>query len=372
MPFRFFMPTKVYFGIGCIQDNKEEFLQWGKKALVVTGRNSARRSGALADLSDSLEQAKIDYELFDKIEENPTIEAVEAAGLAARRFKPDMIIAIGGGSPLDAAKAIAVLAANDMPARNLYDGGFAVPPLPILAVPLTAGTGSEVTPYSILTDIERQTKRSFSNPGLFPKAAFLDARYTQTLSRSVTVNSAVDALSHAIEGYLSRRSTPVTDCMALEAIRGFGAVKQALLDGKIELADRAALLQMSLVAGIVLAQTATTLVHALGYSLTYFSGIPHGRANGLLLAEYLRFNEPVIPEKICAVLAALGLGSIDEFGELLNRLLAGNEVFSAEDFEKFAELASKAPNTAFTARQPNLAELQQILMASLPTASHTQ
>ncbi|MDF2500167.1 MAG: iron-containing alcohol dehydrogenase [Anaerosporomusa subterranea] len=372
MQFRFFMPTKLYFGSNCIQENKEEFLQWGKKALVVTGRNSARLSGALADLTRTLEQAKIDYELFEQIEENPTIEAVEAAGLVARRFKPDMIIAIGGGSPLDAAKAIAVLAVNDMPARKLFDGGFAVQPLPILAVPLTAGTGSEVTPYSILTDVERQTKRSFSDPSIFPKVAFLDARYTQTLSRSVTVNSAVDALSHAIEGYLSRRSTPVTDCMALEAIRSFGAVKQALLNGIFTLPDREALLQMSLVAGIVLAQTATTVVHALGYSLTYFSGIPHGRANGLLLAEYLRFNAPVIPEKVNSVLEALGLGSIDEFGELLNKLLTGDEVFTAEDFERFAVLANKAPNTAFTARQPNLDELKQILMASLPVTSHKQ
>jgi alcohol dehydrogenase class IV len=366
MQFRFFMPTKVYFGNGCIQDNKAEFLQWGKKALVVTGRNSARLSGALADVTGILKETAIEFEVFDKIEENPTLEAVEAAGIVARRFQPDMIIAIGGGSPLDASKAIAVLAVNDMPARNLYNGGFAALPLPILAVPLTAGTGSEVTPYSILTDVENQTKCSFSDPGIFPKVAFLDARYTQTLSRSVTVNSAVDALSHAIEGYLSRRSTPVTDCMALDAIRCFGAVKQALIDGSFNLADREALLQISLIAGIVLAQTATTMVHALGYSLTYFRDIPHGRANGLLLAEYLRFNELVIPEKVHAVLDALGLASIDEFSAFLSKLLTGDEVFSPAEIEKFAVLASKAPNTAFTARQPNLAELQQLLQASLP------
>lgn len=366
MQFNFFMPTKVYFGTNCAAQNAAEFVRWGKKAFVVTGRNSARISGALGDIAGVLDSQGILWELFDQIEENPTLAAVEAGGEAARSFKPDMIIAIGGGSPLDAAKAIAVLAVNAISARALYDGGFAAPPLPILAIPTTAGTGSEVTQYSILTDDERQTKRSFSGPDIFPKAAFLDARYTQSQSAHVAVNSAVDALSHAIEGYLSKRSTLVSDCLALEAIRAFGLARHSLAAGRLSLADREALLYVSLLGGVVIAQTATTAVHALGYSLTYFHNVPHGRANGLLLGEYLAFNAAAVPDKVSNILAALGLETIDELKALMTRLLPGEETYTEQEVREFAAIAGKAPNTANTPRQPSIDELQQILRASLP------
>lgn len=365
MQFRYLMPTKILFGVDCIRENAEEFSRWGKRALIITGRNSARVSGALADIEYVLAQQQLEWHIFDQIEENPTIEAVEAAGAVARQFAPDLIVAIGGGSPLDASKAIAVLAVNDISGRQLFDGGFAAPPLPILAVPITAGTGSEVTPYSILTDNARHTKRSFADPSIFPKVAFLDARYTQSLSKTVTINAAIDALSHAVEGYLSRRSTPVSDCLAIEAIRSFGRVKGAL-HGELSLTEREALLYVSMLGGAVIAQTATTVVHALGYSLTYFRNIPHGRANGLLLAEYLRFNEATVPEKTRFVLTALGMTSIDELESYLRELLPCRETFSLKELEEFALLASKAANTPNTPRQPDLTEMQQILAASLP------
>jgi alcohol dehydrogenase class IV len=369
MKFHFFMPTKVYLGTDCIKQNMAEFGQWGKRAFVVTGRNSARVSGALADVTSVLEQQGIDYQVFDQIEENPSLAVVEAGGQAALQFKPDVVIGIGGGSPLDAAKAIAALAVNNIAARDLYDGGFAMQPLPLIAVPITAGTGSEVTPYSILTDDERQTKRSFAHPGIFPKIAFLDARYTQTQSWEVTVNSAVDALSHAVEGYLSRKSTSVTDCLALEAIRTFGSVQAALLSGELQYEHREKLLYASLLGGMVIAQTATTAVHALGYSLTYFCDVPHGRANGLLMGEYLRFNETAVPEKISNVLQQLSLTSIDEFKTVMTRLLPSSEVYSEQEIIEFAGIAGKSPNTANTPRQPDINELQQLLRSSLPVRS---
>lgn len=365
MEFKFFIPTKIFLGIGCVAQNKDEFIHLGKRALIVTGRNSAKASGALLDITTVLEEQKIAWELFDQIEENPTFAIVEAGGDAARRFKPDMIIAIGGGSPLDAAKAIAVLAVNFIGATELYKGGFQAAPLPIVAIPLTAGTGSEVTPYSILTDTEKQTKRSFSDPRIFPVVAFLDARYTQTQSRDVTVNTAVDALSHAIEGYMSKRSTLVSDCLALEAIRSFGKVRKALSLGSFDLADREELLYASLLGGIVIAQTGTTAVHALGYSLTYFYQVPHGRANGLLLGEYLRFNEPVVPEKVSAVLAALGLKTVNEMKELLVELLPSSEVYTEQELQKFVSIASEAANIVNTPRQPNKEDLYQLLKDSL-------
>lgn len=367
MQFRFFMPTKVFFGSGCIAKNQAEFSCWGKRALLVTGRNSARVSGALGDVCSALEKQGISWEIFDQIGENPTFAMVEAGGMAARQWKPDMIIAIGGGSPLDAAKAVAVLAVNDITAVKLYDGNFATAPLPILAIPITAGTGSEVTPYSILTDSQRQTKRSFSQPELFPRVAFLDARYTQSLSPSVTVDTAVDALSHCIEGYLSRRSTLTGDTLAMEGIRSFGAVRQALVSGNVAMEAREMLLYVSLLGGMVIAQSGTTVVHALGYSLTYFHNVPHGRANGLLLGEYLRFNQPVANEKVINVLCAMGMRTVDEFTKFMDSLFPEKVALTELELDEFAGIAIKTANIANTPRQANEEELKQILRRSLST-----
>lgn len=290
---------------------------------------------------------------------------VEAGAAAARRFRPDMLVAIGGGSPLDASKAVAVLATNDIPTIKLYDGNYSAAPLPILAVPSTAGTGSEVTPYAILTDSERQTKRSFSSPDLFPRVAFLDARYTQSLPHSVTVDTAVDALSHCLEGYLSNRSTPAADALALEGIACFGAAINALTAGTVLLADREKLLYASLLGGMVIAHTGTTIVHALGYSLTYFKNVPHGRANGILLGEYLRFIEPVAAERIACVLRAMKISNIGDFHELLNKLFPERLELTEQELEQYAAIAEKSASLGYTARKPGHEDLKHLLRASL-------
>jgi alcohol dehydrogenase class IV len=368
MQFNYFAPTKVFFGSECIRKNAGELTRWGKKALLVTGRNSARVSGALADVTAVLEAGGVAWEVYDKVEENPTIAGVEAGGAVARAFGPAVIIAIGGGSPLDAAKAIAVLAVNDIAGSQLFAGGFAAAPLPIVAVPLTAGTGSEITPYSILIDHERRTKRSFADPTIFPRVAFLDARYTQTQSQSLTVNAAADALSHSLEGYLSNRATPLSDCLALDGMRAFGAASAALASGSLGLAEREQLLYASLLGGIVISHTGTTSVHALGYSLTYFRGVAHGRANGLLLAEFLRQHETIAPARAAAILEALGVGTVDEFKGLMGRLLAAEKPYSGAELAEFAGIASQAANLNNNIRRPTVAELEGLLRASLPVA----
>jgi len=365
MQFNFSIPTKVYFGANCIADNANQFSQWGSKALIVTGRNSAKISGAFDDVVNALSKAGIDWELFDQIEENPTFEAVKRGGEQARRYQPQMIIAIGGGSPLDAGKAIAALATNNIAVSALYNNDLAIPPLPLIAIPLSAGTGSEITPYSILTDSERQTKRSFSNPLLFPQAAFLDARYTQTLSENVTIHSAVDALSHSVEGYLAKRATPVTDSLALAAITCFGKVRAALTARKLTFSDRELLLYISLLGGMVIAHTGTSSVHGLGYPLTYYHRVPHGRANGLLLAEYLRFNQPVVPDKITSILQALNLTDLSAFQAWMSGLLDNSEVYTAKEVAAFAASASTLPNATNMPRQATAADLEQWLRHSL-------
>ncbi|MGE5405370.1 MAG: iron-containing alcohol dehydrogenase family protein [Candidatus Saccharibacteria bacterium] len=361
MNFKFQLGTAAFFGAGAVKNNPEVFGKYGTKAFIVTGPRSGQESGALDDVKRVLQLMDITYSVFDKIENNPSLDNVEAAGKAAQACEADLIIGIGGGSPLDAAKAVAVLAVNDISPIELFTNKFTAAPLPVIAIPTTAGTGSEVTPYSILTRPDKQTKMSFGNEDTIPKAAFLDARYTASASYEVTVNTAVDALSHAVEGYLSRRSTPVSDLLALEAIRIFGGCAAILAENKLDFDAREQLLYASTLGGMVIAQTGTTIVHGLGYSLTFFKGLPHGLANGLLMQEYFKYNYPSARNKIDRVIQELGLTSIDEFGSLVENLMPTKLKLSAEEMQKFAELAMQQRSTSYNIREVQQEHLVEIL-----------
>lgn len=336
-PFSFFMPTEVRHGNGIIRAEKEVFRRFGRRALLVTGARSAEASGALKDVVDSLEALGMEHAIFDKVEPNPSLANVEAGGARAREFQPDFILAIGGGSPMDAAKAIAVLAVNDMRAEQLYDGNFAVTPLPIVAIPTTAGTGSEVTPYSVLTLPDEETKKGFGQPSLFPKVAFLDPVYCQSLSRAVTIDTAVDALSHLVEGYLSRRANAASDMLAEEGMRLWGTVLASLRNATQELTleERDVLLVASTLGGMTISHTGTAFVHSLGYPLTFYHDIPHGQANGLLLPGFLRHGQSVLPKRVETILACLQLDSIAEISEVMGELFQNQIKLTSEQIDTY-------------------------------------
>ncbi len=361
MHFQYLMPTKLFFGRGSIEQNSSELSAFGKTAMIVTGGNSAKLSGALSDICDVLDGQGIEYFIFDKVENNPSPKTVKAGGDAAKRAGADFIIGIGGGSPLDAAKAVAVLAVNDIDPLELYTNDFKNKPLPIIAVPTTAGTGSEVTPYSILTRDDLNTKMSFGNIDTFPKVAYLDSVYTESLPYHVTVNTAVDAFSHCLEGYLSRRSTPVSDVLASDGITIFGKCLESLIQREIDSDVRDNLLYMSMLGGIVISQTGTTVLHGMGYNLTYFKDVPHGKANGLLLAPYLRFNYPSAKEKIDNVLRMLGVKTIDEIGEKLSSILGEQPAVTDEEIERYAAITMKQKSTASNIRQVEASDIKKIM-----------
>jgi len=361
MQFKYLMPTKVFFGRGSVRENSSELASFGKKALIVTGGSSAKLSGALSDIAAALEGLGIEYSVFDKVENNPSPETVKAGGEAAKDIKADFIIGIGGGSPLDAAKGVAVLAVNDMDPMELYTNSFRNKPLPIVAVPTTAGTGSEVTPYSILTRNDLKTKMSFGNADTFPKVAFLDPAYTETMPFNVTANTAVDAFSHCLEGYLSKRSTPPSDVLAKEGISIFGSCLDALVRREIEGDTREKLLYMSMLGGFVISQTGTTVLHGMGYNLTYFKDVPHGKANGLLMAEYLKFNYPYAKEKTDNVLRLLGVETIDEFGGKLASILGEKPHITDEETEIFASITMKQRSTASNIRPVEASDIIKMM-----------
>jgi len=364
----FHLPTRVFSGAGCLTAHAEAFRALGTKALLVTGKNSAVATGAGTDVQTALESVGIGWVLFDRIPPNPGFAEVREAAALARAEGVDFVVGIGGGSPLDAAKAVAVLATNLLDDDALLTPPFPKAPLPIAAVPTTAGTGSEVTQYSILTNDKVQSKSNIAHESIFPRLAFLDARYTAGLPRTVTVNTALDALSHLVEGYLAVRSTPLSQALALQGLAVLGPALKALSahPGLPSADQRDVLLLASTTAGMVIAHTGTTVGHALGYSLTYFRNIDHGRANALVMAACLDALTPAHGPRVRKVLAALGFTAVSELRELIDSLLGPKERLSDDEIRRFSAIAVKARNLANTLVPLTEADLAELYRRSLP------
>ncbi|MDR1947540.1 MAG: iron-containing alcohol dehydrogenase [Desulfovibrio sp.] len=366
MKFQYCMPTRIFSGEHCLAENGAALKHLGTKALIVTGARSAKANGSLDDALKALAANGQAYSIYDRVMSNPTIACAYEGASEARLNGCDFVLAIGGGSPMDAGKAMALLAAQEkpVPPSEIFTTAYERA-LPVAAVPTTAGTGSEVTQYAILTNDAAETKTSLANPLLFPRIAFLDAAYLRGLKKTVTVNTAVDALSHAVEGMLSVRASSVSDALAKESIAlittCIGASGLSDTSGE----TRWKLLCASTLAGMVIANTGTTAVHAMGYSLTYYKNIDHGKANGLLLARFLAFTERTRKERIAEILSCMHLKTVEEFARLLDGLLGKREKLSAAEIKHYAEKACKAANIANSLVRPEKDDLLEVLQSSL-------
>ncbi len=297
------MPTRVIFGAGDFSRLAEYCAPFGTRPFVVTGRHSARAGGLLERILEAFPRAVV----FDRVDENPGTRVCEEAAALCRTGECDFVIGAGGGSAMDAAKVIAVLAVNEQPCASLFGNDlYARPPLPIVAVPTTAGTGSEVTPYSVLVDEAASAKRTVRGASLFPQLALLDPELSVSMPRSVTIATGLDALSQAMEGMVSRQSCTLGDPLALETVRLVRRWLPAAADHPGDLEARAAMLHAAMLSGMVIAQTGTTVVHGMGYYYTLRHGIAHGLANGLLLAPVFAFNAHQLPGKVSEICGALG------------------------------------------------------------------
>lgn len=360
------MPTSVFFGEEVLERYGDAIKQLGQRALVVTGRTSAVTSGAMNDFETVAKKLGLTWVVYNKVSANPTLDTVAEAVDIARKEKVDFVVGIGGGSPLDTAKAIALLTPNKAEAHELYLADLPEAPLPIATIPTTSGTGSEVTQYAVFTLPEKKIKKGFGDKRCFPQISWVDPRYTYTLPYDITVDTALDALTHSIEGYLNKNSTPVSDELALAGIFYFAKQKDNLLAGNFEPETRSELMYASTLGGMVIAQTRTTVLHSLGYPLTYSHDIPHGRANGLLLAAYLEFIKEEEPLRVNKILNTIGMNSLDELKLFINKLLPSTGEFSKEELERMAALTfSTAGSLAWTPRQASQSDLLEIYRKSL-------
>lgn len=342
----FYMPTRVFFGEDALQRGKNLLQKAGKHAFIVTGRSSAKKCGALDDLTALLTELDILFTVFDGVSENPPLLTCYEAGKQAAACGADFVIGIGGGSPLDAAKAIAAFAANQgIAPMDIYDDAKRkAATLPLFAIPTTAGTGSEVNNYSVLTLEGGKKKKTFKAADSWPRAAFVDPRYAKTLPVNTTVSCALDAFAHALESYLSPKSTVFSQTAAVFAAGEIWDVLSAVpSEYDAEMRKRLAL--AATVAGMAISVTGTGFPHPLGYSLTLLDGVPHGRACAAFAADYITYNEKSEHGRqlIAAFAAAIGTKP-NVMKAFLPGIAAVDFSFSEDEIAERVELVAGAGN----------------------------
>lgn len=298
--FTFHIPTRVVFGRGEINNIEENLDSRARNVLIVTDKNVSQKSSAVDKILGSL-RARECF-VFDEVEENPSFKLVKKGALFASENSIKLVIGVGGGSPMDAAKGIALLAENsdDLTA---YIAGKPLEknPLPVVCVPTTSGTGSEVTPYAVFTDPENNEKVGYSNPALFPRLSIVDPELTYSMPEDVIVNTGFDALIHCIEAYFSTKSFPLNDRLALHSIEiVIGNLKKARLREKEAMA---AMAYAATLGGVAISNAGTILLHIMSYPLTVFHNIPHGKANAILLPKFLEFmkEKSSVKEKVVEI-----------------------------------------------------------------------
>jgi alcohol dehydrogenase class IV len=304
-------PSKVVTGDGSAGSLGTQAQSLGLRRIVlVTDKVLHEKTDVVASAVASLRAAGMTAEVFDDVEPDPLVDTARRSADFARRLTPDGIVGLGGGSPLDIAKAAAAILANETPLDQMWGvGNIPKPALPMILLPTTAGTGSEVTPNCILTDVKPDgghMKKGIVSPHLLARIAIVDPLLTVTAPPGVTAASGMDALTHAIETYVSKSAQPITLPLALEAIRLIGKyLRRAVANGS-DLEARRHMANASMLAGMAFANGYLGAVHAIAMAMGGQFNVSHGVANALMLPYVMEFNEMAATEKFAQIAEALG------------------------------------------------------------------
>jgi alcohol dehydrogenase len=307
LPQTFYNPTRVIWGEGCAAQVGPHAARLGAKKVLVLSDPGVVRAGIPKAVVDSITGAGLEADVYSEVEPDPRIEIVEKALEHYRAGGFDVIVAVGGGSAMDTAKAAAILATNPTPLRQ-YEGWekFANEPAPLFALPTTVGTASEVTPFLVITDAAAKFKFTIGSPQAAPRIAFLDPLLVLGLPGNVTAATGMDALTHAIESYTSLLSTPLSEGLALHAIRLLSANIRTAVANSHNVAAMNGMLVGASVAGLAFSNTRLGNVHAMAHPLGAFWKIPHGVANALMLPHVMEFNALASPMKMIEIAQAMG------------------------------------------------------------------
>ncbi|MCG0275369.1 MAG: iron-containing alcohol dehydrogenase [Thermosediminibacteraceae bacterium] len=382
MDFSFYVPTKILFGRGKIKEAGFYAKGIGRKALVVTGKSSAKKTGSLEKLAKSLEEHGVEWVLFDKVEPNPLTTTIDRGAQLARESKVDLVIGLGGGSAMDTAKGIAFAAVNDGPIANYMEGKSGEKALPLILIPTTAGTGSEANNIAVMTNPATMAKKGFRNQSIFAKVSLVDPELTETMPPRVTASTGIDAFFHALESYLSLKSQPFSEILSLKAIELiFENLPKAVNAEDKESRDAMAL--ASTMAGMAIGQSGVCALHGLEHPLSSYYGAPHGEGLAPLAKAFLRFVRPYTEDKLAKVAKIMKLPieglskekaaekAIEAVEDLIESLGLPTSIsyFGAkkEDVEKLAQNVKNymVHNIANTPGNPDYEKIKAMYLESL-------
>ena len=376
---RFTLPRDIYYGKGSLEELKN---LKGKKAIIVVGGGSMKRFGFLDKVVEYLHEAGIETKLFEGVEPDPSVETVMKGAAAMREFEPDWIVSIGGGSPIDAAKAM--WAFYEYPETTFEDliTPFNFPELrqkaKFLAIPSTSGTATEVTAFSVITDYEKGIKYPLVDFNITPDVAIVDPDLAETMPAKLTAHTGMDALTHAIEAYVSTLHSPFTDPLALQAIKMVMQYLPASYEGCM--ASREQMHYAQCLAGMAFSNALLGIVHSMAHKTgaAFSTGhIPHGCANAIYLPYVIKYNAKVMDaaKRYEDIANALGLDGvdalcrkIDEFNKRMGipKTLKEFGIDEAEFKEKLSDISKNAIGDACTGsspRQPSQEEMEKLFTA---------
>lgn len=303
---RYLSPPVVISGPGCLEDAAFQMAKLGKKALVVTDA-TMRQVGLVERLEHLLQQAGVAAAVFDRVNEEPTTRHVEEGVACLEENDCQFLVGLGGGSPIDAAKIIAAAAKHKQPAKE-FQGVDQIkgPILPLVAVPTTAGTGTEVTRVSIITDESDHVKMLMMSDYLVPDMAVCDSALTLSMPRSLTAATGLDALTHAVEAYISVKAQPMTDLLALEAVRLLSRYLRRAWSNGSDQEARYYTMHAATLAGLAFSNSSVALVHGMSRPIGACFNVPHGISNAVLLPAVCRFTLPGAIERFAHLAEAMG------------------------------------------------------------------
>ena len=365
-----------YFGQGAIQEIVNEIKNRHFKKALVTSTPDLFEFKVATKVTDLLDAAGIAYEVYDGIKPNPTIDNVTAGVEACKAAGADVIVAVGGGSPIDTSKAIATIITNPEFADVRSLEGLAPtknPCLPIIAVTTTSGTAAEVTINYVITDVEKNRKFVCVDPHDIPIVAIVDPDMSASMPTGLCAATGMDALVHAVEGYITKGAWELTDMLHLKAIEIIGRSLRSAVAG--DYAGREAMSLGQYIAGMGFSNVGLGIVHSMAHPLSAVYDIPHGKACAMLLTAVLKFNAPATGEKYREIARVMGVPNVDAMDEATYRQAAIDVIQKLADDvgipkslseagvkrEDIPFLAESAFNDACTPGNPRDASLEEII-----------
>ncbi|GGD01306.1 alcohol dehydrogenase-like regulatory protein ErcA [Halopseudomonas salina] len=305
---RKFVTPEIIFGAGARKTVANYASTFGAKKVLLVSDPGVQAAGWLADVEQSLQEQSIDYVLFTQVSANPRVEEIMLGAEVYRAAGCNVIVAVGGGSPMDCAKAIGIVVAHD---RHIltFEGVDTIraPIPPLIMVPTTAGTSADVSQFVIISNQQEKVKFSIISKAVVPDVSLIDPETTSTMDPFLSACTGVDALVHAIEAFVSTGSGPMTDAHALEAMRLINGNLVAMIQSPQDIALREKIMLGSLQAGLAFSNAILGAVHAMSHSLGGFLDLPHGLCNAILVEHVVAFNYASAPDRFKVVAQTLGI-----------------------------------------------------------------